>query len=171
MLWLQTAGHFPCAVQNNLCWRAVPHSDQMSALSSLLGPQLDWCVPYLPLSQGQASLWRGVAPIWATCTLPGLWCCFSGIWRISWGGSTRCTGAEGACLTSFAIGGPLREVTCSSGREAGPSEGLIHRSTAWGVCVVQASLVMRTGSLWNFGWGMGEGDGTCQRLCSPTKLS
>ena len=28
-----------------------------------------------------------------------------------------------------------------------------------------------TGSLWNFSWGMGEGDGSCQHLCSPTKLS
>ena len=24
------------------------------------GPQFDWCVPYLPLSQGQDSLWSGV---------------------------------------------------------------------------------------------------------------
>ena len=44
----------------------------MSAPSPPLGPQSDWCVPYLPLSQGQDSLWSGVAPVWATCTLPSL---------------------------------------------------------------------------------------------------
>ena len=34
------------------------------------------------------------------------------------------------------------------------------------VCTVQASSVMGTGFLWDFGWGMGEGDGASQRLCS-----
>ena len=29
---------------------------------------------YLPLSKGQDSLWSGVVPVWAACTLPGLWC-------------------------------------------------------------------------------------------------
>ena len=48
----------------------------MSVPSPLLGPQSDWCVPYLPLSKVQGSLWIGVAPVWAACTLPGLWCCF-----------------------------------------------------------------------------------------------
>ena len=101
------AGHFPCAV---LCWWA--------------GLQSDWCVPSLPLSQGQDSLWSGVAPVWATCTLPGLWCCFDGIWHISWGGSTRCTGAGGAGLAHFAISGPLREGPCSTRREADPVRGM-----------------------------------------------
>ena len=50
----------------------------MSAPSPPLGPQSDWCVPSPPLSYGRDSL--GVAwPIWATCTLPGLWCWGSGI--------------------------------------------------------------------------------------------
>ena len=79
--------------------------------------------------------------------------CFNGIWRISWGGSTRCTGAGGAGLARFAIGGPLWEGPCSTRREAELSEGWIHRSTALGVCAVQASSVMGTCSLWDFGWG------------------
>ena len=132
-----------------------------------LGPQSDWCVPYLPLTQGQDSLWSGVTPVWATCTLPGLWCCFDGIWHISWGGSARCTEMGGAALASFAGGGPLGEGPCSTRREADPSEGWIQRNTALGICVVQASSVMGTGSLWNFGCGMGEGNGTCQHLWSP----
>ena len=71
---------------------------------------------------------------------------------------------------SSAICGPLPEGPCNTRREAGPSEGWIHRSTALGICAVQASLVMGTGSLWNLGWGMGQGNGACQSLCSPTKL-
>ena len=95
----------------------------------------------------------GVSPVWATCTLPGLWCCSDGIWHISRGGSTRCTGAGGAGLACFAVSGPLREGPCSTRREADPSEGWIHRSTALGVCKVQASSVTGAGSLWNFGCG------------------
>ena len=143
----------------------------MSAPSPLLGPQSDWCVPYLPFSQGQDSLWSGVAPAWATCTLPDLWCCFDGIWHISQGRFARCTGAGGAGLARFAPGGPLWEGPRSTGKEVGPSEGWIHRSTALGVCTVQASLVMGTGSLWDFGWGMGEGNGAYQPLYSPAELS
>ena len=52
-------------------------------------------------------------------------------------------------------------------REGDPSEGWIHRSTALGVCTVQVSLVTGIGSLWDFGWGMGEGYGASQRLCFP----
>ena len=87
--------------------------------------------------------------------------------HITQGGSTKCTGAGGAGSAPLAIGGSLQEGPCSTGREAGPLEGWIHRSTALGVCVVQASLVMGTGSLWNFVSGVGEGDGACQCLCSP----
>ena len=152
-------------------WWAGPQPDPMSAPSPPLGPQSDWCLPYLPLSQGQYSLWSGVAPVWATCTLPALCCWFDGIWCISWGGSSTCTGAGGAGLAPFAMGGPLWEGSCSTGKEAGPSEGWIHRSTALGICTAQASSVTGTGSLWNFGWGMAEGDGACQCLCSPTELS
>ena len=142
-------------------------SDLIFVPSPPLGPQSDWCVPYLPLSQGQHSLWSGVALIWATCTLAGLWCFFDGIWHISWGGSARCTGVGGAGLAHFAAGGPLREGPCSTGREADPLEGWIHRSTALGVCPVQASSLTGTGSLWDFGWGMGQGDGAGEHLCSP----
>ena len=136
-----------------------------------LGPQSDWCVPYLPLSQGQDSLWSGVASVWATCALPVLWYCFNGIWLISQGGSAMCTGLGGAGSARFAFGGPLREGPCGTGREAELSEGWIRRSTALGVCAVHASWVTGTGSLWNFNWGMGEGDGACKSLCSPADLS
>ena len=44
-------------------------------------------------------------------------------------------------------------------------------SFPWVFALVQASLVRGTGYLWNFGWGMGEGDGACQDLCSPAELS
>ena len=90
----------------------------------------------------------------------------SGQGCIRQGGSTRCTGVGGVGLASFASGDPLQEGPCSTGREAGPSEAWIHRSTALGICPVQASLVTGTGSLWDFGWWMGEGDGACQLLCS-----
>ena len=140
-----------------------------------LGLQSDWCVPYLPLSQEQDSLWSGVASVWATCTLPGLWCCFDGIWRVIQGGSARCTGAGGAGSAGFAFcGGLLREGPCGTGREADLLEGWIHRSTALGVCGVQTSSVRGTGSLWDFGPGVGEGDGTSSafvprqaELCCP----
>ena len=49
-------------------------------------------------------------------------------------------------------------------------EGWIRRSTAMGVCTVQASSLAGTGSLWDFGWGMGEGDGAGEHqaeLCRP----
>ena len=143
----------------------------MSVSSPPLGPHSDWCVPYLPLSQGQDSLWSGVAPVWAICTLPDLWCFFDGIWHISQGGSARCTGAGGAGFDSCAMGGPLQEGPCSTRRGADPLEGWIHKSTELGVCTVQASLVPGIDSLWNFGWGMGRGDGACQHLSSHAKLS
>ena len=91
-----------------------------------------------------------------------------GIWRISWGGSARCTGVGGAVSSCFSFGDPLREGPCGTGRESDPPpEGRIHRSTALGVCVVQASSLTGTGSLWDFAWGMGEGDGAGEHLCSP----
>ena len=36
-----------------------------------------------------------------------------------------------------------------------------------GVCLERASSLAGTGSLWDFGWGMGEGDVAGKRLCSP----
>ena len=131
----------------------------MSAPSPLLGPQSDWCAPYLPLSP------RGRTHCGAVCPLSGLLAhcqacdapsMGSGQGHIRQGGSARCTGAGGAGLASFAIGGALQEGPCSTGREAGPLEGWIHRSKALAVCMVQASSVMGSGSLWNFSWGMGE---------------
>ena len=71
-----------------------------------------------------------------------------GIWHISWGGLARCTGAGGEGSARFSFGDPLREGPCGTGRESDPLEGWICRSTALGVCAVQASSVMGTGSLW-----------------------
>ena len=105
----------------------------MSVPSPPLGPQSDWCVPYLTLSQRQDSLWSGVAPVWATCTLPGLWCCFCRIWCISRGGSARCPGAGEAGLARFAVDDPLWEGPCSTRREAGrPVGGMDPREHSFG---------------------------------------
>ena len=52
------------------------------------------------------------------------------------------------------------------GRGPAAPGGIFCRSTKLGVCVVEASSVTGTGSLWDFGWGMGEGDGAAQPLCS-----
>ena len=103
--------------------------------------------------------WTGLPVEWCGLCLvylhtAGLWCCFDGIWHISRGGSARCTGMGKADLAGFALGGLLREGPCGTGREADPlSEGWIRRSTALGVCAVQASSVRGTGSLWDLGWG------------------
>ena len=114
----------------------------MSAPSPPLGPQSDWCVPYLPLSQRHDSVWSVVAHVCATCILPALWCCFCGICRISWGGSARCTGEGGADSTRFAFGGPLWEGPCSIRREADPLEGWIRRSKHSIGCLPGASKVL-----------------------------
>ena len=119
-----------------------------------------------------AGLLSGVTPVWATCTLPGLWCCLDGIWHISRGGSARCTRAGGAGSALFAAlpsGDPLQEGTCSTRREADTLEGWIYRSTALGVCEVQASLV----NSFPLGLWLGDGRG---RWCLtvplfPAKLS
>ena len=73
----------------------------------------------------------------------------------------------GAGSASLSFGDPLWERPCSTGTESDPLEGWIRKSTALGVCVVQASSMRGTGSLWDFGWGVGEGDGASERLCSP----
>ena len=74
-------------------------------------------------------------------------------------------GQEGQ--THLAFSDPLREGPCSTSREAELSEGWIPRSTVLGVYLVKASSMLGTGSLWDYGWGVGEGDGTSQCLCSP----
>ena len=76
-------------------------------------------------------------------------------------------GAGGAGLDRFSLGDPLQEGPCGSGRESDPLlEVWLRRSTELGVCAEGASSLAGTGSLWDFGWGMGEGDGTGERLCS-----
>ena len=145
-------------------WWAGPQSDLMSAPSPPLGPQSDWCVPYLPPLPGAGLTveWCGPSGLLAHCQACGAASMGSGQGRISSGGSATCTGLGGAGLASFALSGLLWEGPCSTGREADLLEGSIHRSTALGGCTVQASSVTGTGSLWNFGWGMGEGNGACQ---------
>ena len=77
-------------------------------------------------------------------------------------------GAGGAGLASFSLGDPLQEGPCGSGRELDLlPEVWLRRSTELGVCVERASSLAGTGYLWDFGWGMGEGDGAGERLCSP----
>ena len=69
------------------------------------------------------------------------------------------------CHGWFLAGGALKHQ--EGGRPIRGMDPQKHRSTVLGVCTVQASLLTGTGSLWNFRWGMGEGFGTCQCLCSP----
>ena len=147
----------------------------MSVSGPPLGPQSDWCVPPLPLSQGQDSLWSGVAPVWATCTLPGLWCCFHGVWRISRNGFARCTGAGGVGLARFAIGGPLWEGPCSTGREAGrPVGGMDPQKHSVG-CLHHASKFGAGNWCWEIllGFQLGDGRGRWRWPAPlfPTKLS
>ena len=59
----------------------------------------------------------------------------------------------GAVSARFSFGDLLQEGPCSTGMESDPLEGWICRSTALGVCGVQASSLAGTGSLWHFGWG------------------
>ena len=68
------------------------------------------------------------------------------------------------CCWQSPAGGALAVPTR---REGDPLEGWIHRNTASGVCTMQVSLVTGIGSLWDFGWGMGEGYGASQCLCFP----
>ena len=141
----------------------------MSAPSPPLGPQSDWCVLSLPLSWGGIHCKGGVARLGYLHTARLV---VRGIWHISWGGSARCTRVGGAGSVRFSFRDLLREGPCSTRRESGgvarrdPPEGWIRRSTALGFCVVQASSLAGTGSLWDFGWGMGEGDGAGEHLCS-----
>ena len=159
--WCRTAGHFPCAVLSNLSQRVVLQSDLMSAPSPPLGPQSDWCVPSLPPPRGRIHC--GVAwPVWATCTLPGLWCWGSGILAgVVWHGVQ---GREGQAQLAFpwrsTLGGALQHQ-----EGVRPAGGLDPQKYSVG-CLCASSLA-GTGSLWEFGWGMGEGDGSGQRLCSP----
>ena len=81
------------------------------APSPLLGPKSDWCVSYLPLSQGQDSLgvvWlpSGLLASFQAC---GAALMGSGQGRISLGGSAKCIGAGGEGLAHFAFGGSLHE--------------------------------------------------------------
>ena len=77
----------------------------------------------------------------------------------------------GAGSARFSFRDLLREGPCGTRRESGPLEGWIPRNTALDVWEVQASSLTGTGSIWDFGCGMGEGDGAGEHLCSPTKLS
>ena len=102
--------------------------------------------------------------VWATCTLPDLWCWESSVlagvdWQGAWG-------REGQAHLSYPLVIHFGRGPVAAAGESDLPEGWIHRSTALGVCAVQASSLAGTGSLWDFGWGMGEEDGAGQCLCS-----
>ena len=103
-------------------------------------------------------------PIWATCTLPGLWCWGSGV--LDGVDRQGAWGREGQAQLAF----PLE---IRFGRGPGTPEGSQTRqrdvsaeAQHLGVCMVQAISLAGTGFLWDLGWGMGEEDGDGQRLCS-----
>ena len=143
----------------------------MSAPSHLWGHSQSCVYLIFPSPRGRAHLqWCGPCLGYLhTSRFVGAVSMGSGQGHIRQGGSARSTGTRGARLACFAISGPLQEGPCSTRREADLSEGWIHRRTTLDVCAVQASSVMGMCSLWNFIWGMGEGDGTCQCLCSPAE--
>ena len=101
------------------------------------------------------------------------------VWLLS-GLLAHCQACGAALMGSGVLAGWIRKVhrggrsrlpcgrgpAAPGGRQADPLEGWIHRSTALGVCVVQAISVTGNGSLWNFGWGMGGRVGAGQCLCS-----
>ena len=144
--------------------------DLMSAPSPLLGTQSDWCVSYLPLSQGQDSLWSGVAPVWATCTLSGLWCCSlmgSGVLA-----SVDLQGAQGQEGQAQLIVPWSPAVGALQHREGGrPIGGMDPQKHSVGSLHGASKFGDRNWFPWDFTWEMGEGDGTGQCLCSPSELS
>ena len=125
--WCGTAGHFPCAVLNNLRWWVGPQSDLMSAPSPPLGPRTGVYLLF-PSPRGGIHCgvgWGGPCGYLYTARLVVL-----GIWHISWGGSARCTGAGGAGSPRFSFGDLLWEGPCGTRRESDlPPEGWICRST------------------------------------------
>ena len=143
-------------------WWAGLQSDLISAPSPQLGHSQTGVCLLFPSPRG--GIHCGVAwPFWATCTLPSLWCWRSGVLAgVDWQGAR---GWEGTLSSLFlrrsASGGALRHQ-----EGVRPAEGWIPRDTALGVCGVKASSLTGTGSLWDFNWGMGEGDGAGEHLCS-----
>ena len=157
-----------CCPEKLVLW-AGPQSDLISAPAHCSGNSQTGMHPTFPSPRGRTHcgvVWP-LSGLLAYCQACGAASKGSCQGCISQGGSARCTGVGGADLALFAVDGLLGEGPCSTRREAGPSEGWIHRSTALGLCRMQTSLVTRTGSLWNFGWGMGEGNVACQGLCYP----
>ena len=76
-------------------------------------------------------------------------------------------GGRGRCSSLFlrrsASGGALQHQ-----EGVRPARGMDPQKHRVG-CAVQASSLAGTGSLWDFGWGMGEGNGAGERLCfSPS---
>ena len=125
--------------RRNLCWWAEPQSDPMSALSLPLGPQTGVYLIF-PSPRGRTHcgvLWP-LSELLAHCQACGAALMGSGHVCIRRGRSARCTGAGGPGLACFAVGDPLQQGPCSTGREAGRSEVWIHRNTALGICVGQA---------------------------------
>ena len=104
-----------------------------------------------------------VWPIWATCTLPGLWCWGSGI--LAGVDQQGAQGREGQTQLAFPweirFGrGPVAPGGSQTRWRDGSTE-----AQRW-VFSGASKFPGRTGSLWDLGWGMGEGDGAGKPLCS-----
>ena len=151
-----TAGLFACAVWSNLRWWAGPQSDLMSAPSPPLGPQPDWCVPYLPLSQGQDSLWSGVASVWSTCTLPGLWRCFNGIWSISRVEPRDAQGQEGQAQLTLPLVVRFGRGPVAPGRSQTRRRDVSTEAQHW---VFARCKQVRDGNWFPLGFWLGNGQG------------
>ena len=92
-------------------------------------------------------------------TRPGLLCCFYGIWRISRGGSARCTGVGGEGLACFAVSGPC-------GKKAGrPVAGMDPQKHSVGCFHGASNFGERNWFPLRFWLGDGQG-----RLCFPVPL-
>ena len=103
---------------------------------------------------------------------PCLGCCFDGIWHISQGGSRRCTGAGGAGSARFAVGGPLQEGPCSTGREAGrPFGGMDPQKHSAGCLHGASKFGDRNWFPLGFWLGGGRGRWCWQVPLFPTQLS
>ena len=140
-----------------------PQSDVMSAPAHRWGHSQAGVCLLFPSPRG--GILCGVAwPIWATCTLPGLWCWGSGI--LAGVDRQGAQGREGQA--QLAIPSEIH-----FGRGPAALGGSHHHCWRDGSAEAQGWVFARckeltgTESLWDFGWGMGEGDGAGECLCSP----
>ena len=116
-----------------------PQSDLISAPSLPLEPQSDWCVPYLPLSQGRTHCGVGwpLSGLFAHCQAcsAALMESDQGRIRVDLQGAQ---GQEGQALIAVPWGVPCRRGPVAPG---GKQTHWRDRSTVFGICEVQTSLV------------------------------